>query len=299
MSFFPKPKIPIKEKLISKNIHILTAWYLRPTERVYHICTISGGKDSVTMADLLCKNGYPVDLIVFNNTLAEFPMMYEYIAKLKTYFKDRYNKDIQVLIPNKTPEAVMFRKVVDKNSEWYGWIKGVFAPVMGFCEWRTESKIRPLERFLKEREIRNYKIYIGYTLDEQDRVNREDTTKLYPLIDDFKMSERNCQEYLINQEMENPLYRFFTRTGCMWCPANSDKAWFTVWKHFPETWEYMKWVEKMLAYYISIGEKVIYKGWFPDGETCEDKEKKFKKADLQGSLFDFSDEPHKDCFCKV
>jgi len=269
-------------------------------DKITHIVTISGGKDSVTMADLLCKGGYPVDMIIFNNTLAEFFLMYEYIEKLKKYFKERYNKDIIVLTPNKAPESVIFRKVVDKKSEWYGWIKGIFAPVMGFCEWRTESKIRPLERYLKEKGIKNYKLYIGYTLDEQKRANREDETKLYPLIDNFKMSERNCQEYLIKQEMENPLYRFFTRTGCAWCPANSEKSWFTVWKHFPEVWEYMVWVEKRLEYYISIGEKVIYKSWFPDGETCADKEKKFKKIDMQSCLFDdLSDEPLKDCFCKI
>ena len=28
-------------------------------------------------------------------------------------------------------------------------------------------------------------------------------------------------------------------------------------------------------------------------------EKKFKTIDNQGSLFDFSDEPLKDCFCKI
>lgn len=264
-----------------------------------YIATISGGKDSVTMCDLLLKNKRKVDYIVFNNTLAEFMMMYEYIEKLKKYFKERYGKEITILTPNKTPESVIFRKVVDKNSEYYGMIKGIFAPVMGFCEWRTESKIRPLERYLKEIGIKDYKVYIGYTTDEKHRINRNDKNKLYPLVDDYKMSERNCQEYLIMQDMENPLYRFFTRTGCMWCPANSEKSWFTIWKHFPEVWEYMVWVEKMLAYYISIGEKVIYKSWFPSGKTCKDMERIFVKKDKQGSLFDFSDEPLKDCFCKI
>ena len=95
--------------------------------------------------------------------------------------------------------------------------------------------------------------------------------------------------------MENPLYKHFSRTGCSVCPAQSDRAWFEVWKHFPDTWEYMREIEKRLSKF----DKVKSKTWFNDFRSCEDMEKKFKKADKQGSLFDFSDEPLKDCFCKI
>ena len=52
-----------------------------------YIATISGGKDSTVMCDLLLKNGYQVDYIVFNNTLIEHKEMYQYINKLEKYFK--------------------------------------------------------------------------------------------------------------------------------------------------------------------------------------------------------------------
>ena len=39
-----------------------------------YIATISFGKDSTVMCDLLLKNGYPVDYIVFTDTLLEFPI---------------------------------------------------------------------------------------------------------------------------------------------------------------------------------------------------------------------------------
>ena len=263
-----------------------------------YIATISGGKDSVTMCDLLLKHKYPVDYIIFNDTLAEHEEMYIYIEKLKLYFKNKYNKEILVLKPNKTPDEVIFRKVKRKSSEWRGQIKGIFSPVMGFCEWRTEAKIRPLERFLKENNIKDYKIYIGYTLNEKSRINKEDKTKLFPLIDIFKMSERNCQEYLINNEMENPLYKHFTRTGCFFCPAQSERDKFIIWKNYPEKWEYMKNIEKRLNEYKKLKEKVIYDNWHM-GTSIEELEKKFIILNKQGSLFDFSNEPLKDCFCKI
>ncbi len=266
--------------------------------KMKYIATLSGGKDSTVMCDLLLKNKYPVDYIVFNNTLIEHKEMYQYIDKLEKYFNGRYNKKIIRLKPNKKPEDIIFRKVKKKDSEWFGFVKGIFSPVMGFCEWRTETKILPLQRFLKKEQIEDYKIYIGFTLDEMNRLNREDTTKLYPLVDDFKMSERACKEYLIEQEMENPLYRNFNRTGCRYCPALSETDKFNLWKYYPEVWSEMKQIENKLKKLQASGEKVIYDNWHL-GESIEDLEKKFVKADKQGSLFDFSNEPLADCFCKI
>lgn len=266
-------------------------------DKITYIATISGGKDSTTMCDLLLKNGYPVDLIVFNDTLIEHDEMYEYINKLEDYFKLRYKKSITRLKPNKKPNDIIFRKVKKEDSKYYGMIKGIFAPTTGFCEWRTEAKIRPLERYLREKGIKNYKIYFGYTTNEKQRINRDDDTKLFPLVDDFKMSERNCKEYLISQGMENPLYRHFNRTGCRYCPAQSKKDKFTIWKYFPEVWQEMKDIETELRMLENNGEKVIYNNWHL-GETIAQMEQEFEKENKQGT-FNFPDEPLKDCFCKI
>lgn len=264
-----------------------------------YIATISGGKDSTAMTDLLLRHNYKVDYIIFNDTLAEHVEMYEYLKKVNEYFKRKYNKEITYLKPNKHYEDVIFRKVKKKTSEWYGHVKGVFSPVMGFCEWRTESKIRPLERFLKSKGIKDFKIYIGYTIDETGRVNREDTTKLYPLIDDFRMSETDCLIYLRDNEMQNPLYRVFSRTGCAFCPAKSETDKFYLWKHYPKIWDEMKKIEHRLRELEEQGEKVIYNNWHL-GESIEELEEKFIKADKQKSLFDELDsEPLRDCFCKI
>lgn len=263
-----------------------------------YISTVSGGKDSTVMTDMLLRNKMPIDMIVFNDTLAEHDEMYEYIDRLDKYWTERYGIGITRMKPNKKPEDLIFRKVKRKSSDWFGWVKGVPSPVMGFCEWRTESKIAPLERYLKKEGIDEYKLYIGYTIDETGRANREDSSKIYPLIDNFKMSELACAEYLQEREMQNPLYRHFTRTGCAWCPAKSETDKFTLWKHYPHIWDYMKKIEHRLKELESQGEKVIYNNWHL-GESIEELEEKFKIADMQKSLFDLSDEPLKDCFCKI
>ena len=61
----------------------------------------------------------------------------------------------------------------------------------------------------------------------------------------------------------------------------------------------MKQIEVKLFQLEKQGERVQNKYWFSRQRTCADMEKEFKKADKQGGLFDFSDEPLKDCFCKI
>ena len=259
-----------------------------------YIATLSFGKDSTVMVDLLLKNNYPVDYIVFNDTMLEFPMMYEYKEKVIKYFKDRYNKDVIVTKPDTTFEHWCFGTM--ESGDKKGYIRGIPMVWSEPCYWRRESKVKPSDKLFKN--IGKHKLYIGFTLDEANRIMIDDKF-LYPLIYDFKMTERNCQEYLINQEMENPLYNFFSRTGCSICPAQSDKAWYQVWKYFKDTWNYMKDVENRLQKLEDDGYKIKNKTWFNDYRNCSDMEKIFIEADKQGSLFDFSDEPLKDCFCKI
>ncbi len=261
--------------------------------KMKYIATLSGGKDSTVMCDLLLKNNYQVDYIVFSDTLDEFDEMYSYIDKLDEYFKSRYNKTITRLKPKKTYDDFIFK--IRAYGERVGELTGLPTAMSPFCEWRRDAKIAPFEKWAKQ--FKHYKVYIGITIDEQDRTKRDDEHFLYPLIDNFQMSERDCKEYLIEQEMENPLYRHFNRTGCKKCFYQSEKDFFNIWKYYPKVWAEMKEYEKRVQEHPKAKEENKY--WFTGFRTCNDMEQMFIKADKQGSLFDFSDEPLKDCFCKI
>lgn len=264
-----------------------------------YIATISYGKDSTVMCDLLLKSNEPVDYILFTDTMLEFRSMYEYKQKVEQYFKDRYGKEVITTKPDTTFEEWCFGTIKDKSAEHYGSIRGIPIVWAEPCYWRRESKVKPQEKLVKELiGDEEYKTYIGYTIDETSRIMSGDGF-MYPLIHKYKMSERNCQEYLINQDMQNPLYSFFSRTGCAICPAQSERAWYQVYKNFPDDWEYMRFIENRLFHYEQRGMKIKNRFWFPNYKTIADMEFKFKQLDKQGSLFDFSDEPLRDCFCKI
>lgn len=273
---------------------------MKREENTVYIGMESGGKDSTTMIDLLCKNNYPLDEIIFTDTLEEFDEMYVYIEKLKTYFKSRYNKEITILKPKNTFNHWAYGEIEKESAKRTGQVRGI--PTKdGMCYWRRESKIYPVERYLKEK-YPNKKIvqYIGYTLGENRTVqDNGNITFKYPLKNIFKMTEEDCKSYLSKQDMENPLYKHFSRTGCAMCPFQSDKSWFNVWKYYPKVWKEMFDREFTLYELEMMGKTVINKHWFIGHKTIGDMEQQFKEADKQGTLFDFSDEPVKDCFCKI
>ena len=131
-----------------------------------YIATISFGKDSTAMCDLLLKNNYPLDEIIFCDTLEEFDEMYEYGEKIKKYFKERYNKEITVLTPKSTFEHWAYGTIEKEVAKRKGMVRGI--PTKdSMCYWRRESKIYPMERYLKEKyPDETFTQYIGYTKGE-------------------------------------------------------------------------------------------------------------------------------------
>lgn len=252
-----------------------------------YIATISGGKDSVAMCDLLLKNNYPVDYIIFNDTKKEYLEMQTYIYKLIDYFKSRYKKDIIITHPIKTFEDGIYSKVSkSKKESRNGDFRGL--PTQSFpCHLRNDLKIYPTEKWIKENIKGKYKIYFGMTTDEPNRIKRDEIC-IYPLFDEFKMSEFDCKQYLINQDMENPLYRHFKRTGCRICPFKSEADWYNTYHYYKDVWNEAIRIEEELK------QNKRYK-YFLKMKPLTRWEKQFN----QGSLFDFSDEPLKDCFCKI
>lgn len=278
---------------------------------VKYILPISFGNDSTAMANKILESGMPVDYILFYDTLMEFDDMYKYKDKVTQYLKRKYNRDIIVLKPMTTFEEWCFGVIRDKTADKYGYIRGIPNDLMGgVCYWKRESKVKPFDKWAKETLDEDFTVYIGYTKNEQSRKYKNETeiiknihdkeltkTYTYPLMYDFKMSGNDCKKFLVENEMENPLYKHFTRTGCGTCHNQSERSWFNVWKYYPSVWEYMKWIEKRLEYYESKGMKVANKYWFIGQKTCEDMEFKFEMN--KNTIFDFSDDPVKDCFCKI
>jgi len=150
----------------------------------------SGGKDSTVMVDRLLRDGREIDYIIFSDTQKEFKEMYDYIRKVSTYWKDRFNMEVTFLHAHITFDEMIFNVRGENgrlctNQDNQGKISGLLNPSSNFCEWRSASKIRPYEKWLKENDLHedDVLIYLGFTIDEPNRLKRH-KNEYYPLVDD-------------------------------------------------------------------------------------------------------------------
>jgi 3'-phosphoadenosine 5'-phosphosulfate sulfotransferase (PAPS reductase)/FAD synthetase len=221
-----------------------------------NIVCFSGGKDSTAMLLRMLELKIPVDKIVFADTYFEFPELYNYINMIEKYI----NRKIEFVYPNKTFEE-WFEGLItrgDRKGEVRGFPLKVFP-----CYWSREAKIKPLQKIANK----NDKMFIGIAFDELERCSKDDGNLYYPLVD-WKWTEQDCINYLNKKGLFNPLYVNFDRLGCYFCPKQSEKSLYVLWKIYPDLWKKTKfWESKNLA----LGRGLIFNKSMSDYEKLFDK----------------------------
>jgi len=258
-----------------------------------YISMLSGGRDSTAMTLMLLEKKEPLDNIVFCDTGLEHDLMYEYIDKLDAFFKRKYNMKIIRLYPARDFES--YAKEPRTKGEHIGKTRGTPA-VLDMCFWRREAKQRPYEKWIKEQGFKVNEViqYNGFVYGEHKRVQAMPAYVKAPLYE-WKLKEIDVQRYLEDNEMENPLYKDFSRTGCACCPKQTIDDLFILFDRYKEKWAFMKRIEKELN---EDGNRTgIYPRWHIE-YFIEDMEKMFKKKQKQ-STFEFPKEEVRDCFCKI
>jgi len=257
------------------------------------VAALSGGRDSTAMVLKYLENGGDIDYIIINDTLNEFPLMYEYINKLAKYISCKYGKQIIRLKPVTTFEHWVFGKMTRGKSK--GSIRGL-PKIIDPCYWRRESKIKPYDLFIKSLgcdSTKNVTKLLGYTSSEKERASKvtKDIEK-YPLIE-WNWCEGDVDEYLKSIDMVNPLYKYFSRTGCAFCPYMSLRSYYIVWKFYNDVWLYMKKIERKLRHINRLGSKVVNDRWHIKYTLLELEE------DFISGKKDYDDTPAKDCVCAI
>lgn len=192
-----------------------------------YIISLSGGKDSTAMLLMLLEKDYPVDEILFVDTGMEFQEMYDHIEKLEEYIK----RPITKLTPNKSfTELLISYGVPTQKVRW--------------CT--KELKIRTIDKYLRGRK---HRIYMGFALGEEKRKARfPEDRYLFPLIDDFKVNEKECLQYCFDLGFDwGGLYNKMHRLSCWCCPLQSIADYKILWKYYPEKWQQIKEWEKELG----------------------------------------------------
>lgn len=226
----------------------------------YHVVNFSGGKDSTAMLLHMVELDMPIDEIIFCDTTAEFPQMYEHVDKVEAYI----GRPITRLRREHSWEYMLLHHVKKNGTVGYS-----------FPDFRNRwctayFKRDHIKSYLKDiRKTHSVIHYIGIAADEPKRIKEH----RYPLVE-WGWSEADCLDYCKSKGFDwGGLYDVFTRLSCWCCPLKRLEELEALRKHFPELWDKLKEWES--------------KTWRTFRSNCRlvDLEKKFDACDGQISLF--------------
>ena len=187
------------------------------TEKIRHICGLSGGKDSSALAVYL-KDRIPSMEYFFCDTGAELPETYEYLIRL---------------------EIILGKPIVKLNSErgfdhYFEIYRGTLpSPQMRWCT--TNLKIKPIEKWIGTDQAISY---VGIRSDESNRKGYISTKKnissKFPFVEDG-IDRAGVLRILDDAGIGLPrYYEWRTRSGCYFCFYQRKAEWVGLAERHPE-----------------------------------------------------------------
>ena len=205
-----------------------------------YIASLSYGKDSIAMLELIHRNKLPLDRIVHveimatNDIPADLPEMMNYKQKADEIIFRRYGKIVEHLHAPKSYEDYFYSVCHGKNIKYSGKIYGFPMHKGNWCNSRL--KVRVLEKVQK-----NAFSYIGIAEDEPNRFHNLTDKKGSPLVD-FGWSEKQCYEWCEKNDLLSPIYLNSKRGGCWFCHNQTIESLRFLRKNYPQYWNLMlKW----------------------------------------------------------
>lgn len=236
-----------------------------------HYASVSGGKDSFYMLNLILNNPhkYPLDMVVH----FELEIDWEWAKNVIDLMEDRCTKaGIKfVRIKPRISWNELYEKydVPTRTSRWCNNMYKLDCKKQ-LNEWIASQNCRPIA-------------YIGLCADEQKRFKYEigdwkNQDVCYPLAEEG-IYEYDILSWAKNIDIFNGWYRIFKRQGCMICPNLTRLEMAYLLKNYPD--KYFDWIDKIEKYEsrfetyfydkpIANIHKIICTKWLNQLNTLED-----------------------------
>ena len=190
------------------------------TNRVRHILSLSGGKDSTALA-IFMRDKVPDMEYVFCDTQKEMDETYEYLDRI---------------------EAYLGRQIVRLNAKagfdhWFKMLEGYLpSPQQRWCTQML--KLKPFEEYIGDQPVVSY---IGIRADEPNRgviSHKPNITTVYP-FKDHGIDYRGVIKILEESGISMPPYLAWGRThsGCYFCFFQKPIEWVRLLERHPDKFD--------------------------------------------------------------
>jgi len=237
-----------------------------------YVASLSYGKDSIAMLEVIKQNKLPLDRIVHaeimaTNTIpADLPPMMEFKEKADKIIFNRYGIEVEHIHAKKSYEEYfyqLYKKGKNKDT-----IYGFPHQIGAWCNSRL--KVSVLNKFNRKNIIQ----YIGLAVEETNRYHILNERKISPLVE-YRITEKECYRWCKKNSLLSPIYDNSMRGGCWFCHNQKPRELKKVRENYLEYWKLMlKW---------DIDSPTTFK---PNGITIHDLDKRFEIEDRQTSIFD-------------
>lgn len=206
--------------------------------RPIHYASVSGGKDSFYMLNLILQNPekYPLDMVVHFELEIDWIWAKEVIDFMEQRCVAVGIKFVRIK-PRKTFQELYEKyDIPTRNARWCNSDYKLDCKKQ-LNEWILQQNCRPLA-------------YIGFCADETKRFKYElgeweNQECCYPLAEEG-ITEDVILEWAKTQPIFKGWYKHFKRQGCMICPQLSRKEMAYLSLHYPDVWD--KWIEMIRKY---------------------------------------------------
>ena len=231
-----------------------------------YIASLSYGKDSCAMLEIIKQHDMPLDRIVHVEIMAtdtihaDLPPMMEFKARADGIIKERYGIEVEHLHAPKSYEEFFYLSRFNKKLQAqriYG-----FPCVRGaWCNNRLKMSVLGK---LNKPDITQY---IGIAADEPNRFHNLTDRKRSPLVE-HGIVEAEARKICEELDLLSPIYTQSARGGCWFCHNQTVNQLRLLRKQYPEYWALMlKWDKDS---------PVTFKA---DGHTVHDFDKRFQLED--------------------
>lgn len=206
-----------------------------------YIASLSYGKDSIKMLDIIVKNNLPLDEIITcdvwatKTITADLPPMVEFKKYADKEIYKRYGFKVNHIRSEYSYEDYFYMKrgsraKIENQGKMYGF------PLQRGNWCTTRLKTNVLNKY-----IGNDIAYIGYAVEEIKRINNNRKNEIYPLVD-FNITEKTAYDWCKQNDLLSPVYENSNRNGCWFCHNQKINELKYLRKNYPEYWQLMlKW----------------------------------------------------------
>lgn len=207
-----------------------------------YVASISYGKDSLAMLEVIAEHNMPLDRIVHVEIMATdtIPADLPEVVEWKQYADDiilqRYGIQVEHIRSAQTYEQLFYTipKRTKQNAQMQGTIKG-------FPSLRSQWCSEALKMRVMEKEFRHSVQYIGIAADEPKRFGQLNEKIRSPLVE-HGITEKMCMVICDRIGLLAPTYLQSKRSGCWFCHAQPIEQLRLLRLQHPDLWRILlKW----------------------------------------------------------